>query len=72
MYKKSPVTQHVFAIDGDVYFQTKIQQLIKMYDLSEEMQKLKAETENVKIKQEVLEKLGSKIGKMDGQDGYTD
>ena len=36
------------------------------------MQKLKAETENVKIKQEVLEKLGSKIGKMDGQDGYTD
>ena len=35
MYKKSAATQHVFAIDGDVYFQTKIQQLIKMYDLSE-------------------------------------
>ena len=53
------IAKQIFSIHNDIYFQTRLQQQIKMYNLNEEMKTLQKETENVRIKQEVLEKLAN-------------
>lgn len=40
----SKFQHHVFSIHNDLYFQTRLQQQIKMYDLNEELRNLHKET----------------------------
>lgn len=50
----SRVPKQIFSIHTELYFQTRLQQQMKVYDLNQELKILHKETENVKIKQEVL------------------
>lgn len=55
------LAKQIFSIHNDLYFQTRLHQQIKMYDLNEEMQALQRETNSVRIKQGVLEKLANQF-----------
>lgn len=59
--------QKIFSMNHDLYFQTKLQQQMKMYNLSQQMKMLQKESDNVKIKQEVIERLVNKFEKQDTQ-----
>lgn len=46
--------QRVLSLNHDLYFQTKLQQQMKMYNLSQQMKMVQKESDNVKIKQDVI------------------
>lgn len=51
----------MIKLHNDLYFKTKLHHQIKLYDLNEDMKILKKETQNVRIRQDVLEKLAKRF-----------
>lgn len=45
----------------DIYFETKLQQQIKIYELNSDLQSLQKEASSVRVKQKVLECLAGKF-----------